>query len=182
MKGIVFTELIDLVEDKFGLEVADKIIQASQLKSGGSYTNTGTYDHQEVLSLVTHLSQEVNVPVRDLVMVFGSHLAQVFANSYGGFFENTDLFSFLKAIDNHIHVEVKKLYPDAELPKFTYEEKGDHQLVLHYESTRPFADLAEGLILAVSQHFKEEIDLKTSQVDGQDASTHRIFEVTKKAA
>jgi hypothetical protein len=34
MKGIVFTEFLDLVEDKFGLEVLDKIITQSNLESG----------------------------------------------------------------------------------------------------------------------------------------------------
>ena len=29
MKGIVFTEFLDLVEDKFGLEMVDKIISQS---------------------------------------------------------------------------------------------------------------------------------------------------------
>ena len=32
MKGIIFTEFLDLVEDKFGLEMADKIITASNFR------------------------------------------------------------------------------------------------------------------------------------------------------
>ena len=33
MKGIVFTEFLELVEDKFGLETVDEIINNSDLKS-----------------------------------------------------------------------------------------------------------------------------------------------------
>ena len=32
MKGIVFTEFLDLVEDKFGLEMVDNIITASDFR------------------------------------------------------------------------------------------------------------------------------------------------------
>lgn len=56
MKGIVFTEFLELVEDKFGLEMVDKIISSSELESGGIYTSVGTYSFSEMLQLLQHLS------------------------------------------------------------------------------------------------------------------------------
>ncbi|MBT8311465.1 MAG: hypothetical protein HKP23_01335, partial [Flavobacteriaceae bacterium] len=38
MKGIVFTEFLEMVEDKFGLEVVDTIIEKAELPSEGVYT------------------------------------------------------------------------------------------------------------------------------------------------
>ena len=35
MKGIVFTEFLEMVEEKFGLEVVDYIIESSELASEG---------------------------------------------------------------------------------------------------------------------------------------------------
>jgi hypothetical protein len=58
MKGIVFTEFLDLVEAKFGLETVDEIIEKSDLKSKGVYTSIGTYDFSEMLSLITNLSEK----------------------------------------------------------------------------------------------------------------------------
>ena len=52
MKGIVFTEFLDLVESKFGLAMVDKIILQSQLESNGSYTSIGTYKFSEMLQLL----------------------------------------------------------------------------------------------------------------------------------
>ena len=49
MKGIVFSEFIELVEDKFGFEMADDIIEKSNLPSGGAYTLEGRCDHYELL-------------------------------------------------------------------------------------------------------------------------------------
>ena len=41
MRGIVFTEFLALVEDKFGLEMVDRIIFQSNLASEGAYTTIG---------------------------------------------------------------------------------------------------------------------------------------------
>ena len=47
MKGVVFTEFIEMVEDKFSADIADQIIEEADLPSGGVYTSVGTYDHAE---------------------------------------------------------------------------------------------------------------------------------------
>jgi hypothetical protein len=47
----------------------------------------------------------------------------LFAERYPALFENvSEPFAFLKNIDNYIHVEVRELYPDAELPRFYHEQ------------------------------------------------------------
>ena len=66
MKGIVFTEFLDLVEEKFGLEMVDDIINSSDLLSGGAYTSIGTYDFAEMHQLITHLSANTDIPINDL--------------------------------------------------------------------------------------------------------------------
>lgn len=168
MKGLVFKELIEMVEDKFGEEMAEMIIEKSKLPSGGAYTSIGTYDHQEILDLVVSLSRESSIPIGDLVKTFGKYLATRFAKLYADFFKHDSAMDFLKTVDGIIHVEVKKLYPEAELPKFTYEEPNEKQLIMQYESSRPFALLAEGLILGFIEHFDEKINLKAEDTsDGK---------------
>ena len=55
MKGIVFTEFLDLVEERFGLEMVDAIISQSKLESKGVYTSIGTYSFSELLQLLQNL-------------------------------------------------------------------------------------------------------------------------------
>jgi len=57
MKGIVFNEFIEMVEDKFGEDMVDDIIDESDLPSGGAYTTVGTYDHGELVTMVVKLSE-----------------------------------------------------------------------------------------------------------------------------
>ena len=182
MKGIVFAEFIELVEDKFGFDMADEIIEEANLPSGGAYTSVGTYDHQEMLELVTHLSQKTGIPAEDLVKTFGEHLLGRFTEGYPMFFENvSSCFEFLDTIENKVHVEVKKLYPEAELPTFDSEIISDHQMRLTYTSKRPFSALAYGLIKGSATYFNEQIEIEMDDQSTEDL-TLVVFHLNKTAA
>ncbi|MEQ8908539.1 MAG: heme NO-binding domain-containing protein [Vicingaceae bacterium] len=161
MKGIVFTEFLEMVEDKFGLLTLDKVVEENKLASGGAYTAVGTYDHAEMVLLVTNLSKEVNVPVGDLLEVYGKHFFDVLLQSYPSFFQGVkSAFQFLSSIENHIHVEVLKLYPDAELPSFDISQVDDKTLKMVYHSERKLAAFAKGLIEGCIAYFKEDIQVE----------------------
>lgn len=166
MKGIVFTEFLEFVEDHHGILVVDKIINNSDLKSGGIYTTVGTYEHHEIVQLVTQLSSELNIDINTLLGVYGEHFFNVLLNSYPSFFDSqTDCFDFLSTVDNYIHPEVLKLYHDAELPRFYVEEKTDKDLVLIYSSERGMYTFAEGLMKGCLAHFKDESEIKSTLLD-----------------
>ncbi len=65
MKGIVFTEFIDLVEEKFGCEIVDNIINNSNLSTNGDYTAIWTYNFSEMLSLHRNLNKETGIAIND---------------------------------------------------------------------------------------------------------------------
>lgn len=168
MKGIVFTEFLDMVEAEFGLETADKIIMDSKLASNGAYTAIGTYDHNEMGQLVTNLSKITGESVPNLLSAFGQYLFGRFVKGFPQFFTNVKgTFPFLLEIENHIHVEVKKLYPDAELPSFDTVLKGN-QLSMVYKSERRLSDLAEGLILGCIAYFNEKITVNKEDLSNGD--------------
>jgi len=160
MKGVVFTEFLGMVEDAFSAEMVDDIIDDAHLPSGGAYTAVGTYSHDEMVAMVVALSQRSGMPVPDLVRAFGQHLFGRFVQAYPAFFDGaSSAFQFLSGIEDIIHAEVLKLYPDAELPRFEVEHHDDQRLILLYHSPRHFEDLAEGLMLGCISHFGEPIRL-----------------------
>jgi hypothetical protein len=182
MKGIVFTEFLEMVENKYSPEVADRIIETSNLSSGGAYTSVGTYDHAEFIQLVTRLSAETKVPVPDLVREFGRYLFTRFHLKYSNFFNHIPgAFAFLARIENYIHVEVRKLYSDAELPRFEIKQTDPQHMELTYKSSRPFADLAEGLILGCIEHFKENIQAKREDISNSPGETSVRFDLVKQS-
>ncbi|MDE1207618.1 heme NO-binding domain-containing protein [Tenacibaculum larymnensis] len=171
MKGIVFTEFLDLVEDKFGIEMVDKIIEQSELDSGGVYTAIGTYKFSEMLQLLENLSNNTGVSIDDLLLVYAEHFFSVIEDSYPGLLATyNDPIEMLSSIEDHIHVEVKKIYPDAELPTFLVEEKSENSLVMLYKSSRAMHHFGLGLMNKTFEHFNSsaEIILEKIKNDGTE--------------
>ena len=170
MKGIVFTEFLDMVEKEFGYEVVDKIIEASTLDSGGVYTAVGTYHHSEVVQLLTNLSLETETAADILLKKFGAYLFDTFLSQYPQFFEAHErAFDFLESIDSHIHVEVKKLYPAATLPRFDTSVNEEGQMVMIYQSERKMGSLALGLIEKSMSHYNEASKIEVNHLN-EDAT------------
>ncbi len=176
MKGLLFCEFIEFVEEQLGEESAQEIIDASKLESEGAYSRVGFYDYQELILLLTNTASHSGKEAGDLLQGFANHLFKVFKRDYSPFFENVDSAAeMLKTIDDHIHVEVKKLYPDAELPRFFYEEKGD-ELHLFYESPRPLAGVAHALINACLQFFEDKQTLKSYSISEDQKQANFIIQ------
>lgn len=145
-----------MVEQQSGYALVDSLLLTADLPSGGAYTSAGTYPSCEMANLVTLLSQRTNRTVPDVLREFGRYLFQTFVIGYQHFIVAApDAFSFLSSVHDYIHVEVKKLYKDAELPHFTIERPDSHTLRMVYESNRKMADLAYGLIEGTLAHYGE---------------------------
>lgn len=158
MKGVVFTEFLDMVETRFGAQCVEEIIDNSNLPSGGMYTAVGTYSHEEMVALVQALSSQSKLSVAALLKIYGEHLFGRFAALYPMFFlDQTDAIDFLAGIEDVIHTEVKKLYPDAQLPRFEVLHKSTERLELLYISAHQFEDLAEGLIAGCINYFGQAL-------------------------
>jgi len=130
--------------------------------------------------MVTALSERTKTPIGDLVQTFGTFLFGSFVKTYPHALtgaENT--FEFLEHVEEYIHLEVQKLYPDAELPRFVCTHDGPDRFTLQYISTRPFARLCYGLIEGCIQHFNERISIEMQDA-AADGST--LFVLTRSAS
>ena len=178
MKGVIFTELLELVEDQFGYEVVDKMISEAALENGGAFTSIGTYDHGDLLKMVVSLSNQLGVEVPVLVKTFGKHLFKTFSKKHASKIAGMNsAFELIEKVESFIHVEVRKIYPDAQLPTFEYEYLDEDTLIVKYRSERPFADVCEGLMEQCIEHFGEEISI--SRTDIEPAGTATDFMLKK---
>lgn len=156
MKGIVFTEFLELVEVKFGLNVVNQIIDGCELESQGIYTSVGTYSHRDMFKMVAKLSELKDIPVPDLLEIYGKYFFDVLSRTYPQFMDQPNSFLFLGSIDNYIHPEVLKLYPEAELPSFHAKNNGEGEMTLLYKSSRKMSDFAIGLIKGALDYYGEK--------------------------
>jgi len=158
MKGLVFTEFFEMVEEQLGFELVDKLIERTKLATDGAYTTVGTYDHKELLALVGNLHNLTGTSVNDLLATYGEYLFPKLITISPVVSERFDsCFEMVAAVNDVIHAEVLKLYPDAELPHFGLVKWTETDLVVTYTSCRPFAYLARGLIIGCARHFEEQV-------------------------
>ena len=83
--------------------------------------------------------------------------------------------------DFGIPVEVRKLYPEAELPSFQCDTSRPGSMRLTYQSTRPFAPLAEGLLRGCLSHYGEVADVDVEDLSA-GAGTAARFLITHRDA
>jgi len=157
MKGQMFTGWIEWVENNYSDDIADAMIERANLPHSGVYTAVGTYDHEEFVQLLTALIAETGDDLVSVVHRFGIDLFTVLVSSHAGITAGIgDAFSMLERVEGHIHEEVLKLYPQAQVPSVKA-ERTDYGMRLVYDSPRPFAELAAGLIMGCGQYFGEPL-------------------------
>ncbi|MFY0606777.1 MAG: heme NO-binding domain-containing protein [Cyclobacteriaceae bacterium] len=176
MKGVVFTEYLEFVENSFGYDMVDELMNSCELESGGIYTAVGSYEFTELVQLLIKTCELSKKDPDFLLRKFGWHLFDYFTKGYPQFFATASTsFDVLSALDSTIHPEVLKLYPDAELPKFDIEKKGGDTLVMVYKSSRKMSDFAEGLIEACMHHFEEKGTIQTEKLDANGETVRFII-------
>lgn len=179
MKGIVFTEFLDMVEKKFGIEVVDHIINESKLQSDGVYTSVGTYDFVEMQSLLINLSKKVDIPLDDLIYNYGLYFFNVLTSVHPGIFAlYRDPIELLSSIENHIHVQVRKLYPGAELPTFKIEKKNEDHLEILYFSERAMYMFAKALMEKTFEHYDQGSEIRLEKIENNGTKVR--FVISKK--
>ena len=89
----------------------------------------------------------------------------------------TDPMELISSIENHIHVEVKKIYPDAELPSFEIKEKTANSLIMIYRSSRAMHHFGLGLMKKTFEYFNVSSEIKLKKLNPQ--GTRVEFNISK---
>jgi hypothetical protein len=178
MLGLVFTELLEMVEAKHSLAMVDALIAEVSPASGGAYTSVGTYPAEELGALVGAYAKHTGQSPVEVLQSFGEHLVGPFARRYPALFTRSrGTIDFLESVDAYIHLEVRKLYPAAELPTFQITREGDASLTMHYRSRRALGDLAVGIMRGVARHYGETITIERTRATS--AGTEERFVVRR---
>ena len=166
MLGIVFTSLIDMLEEKVSPEFADDVILEAQLENDGAYTAIGYYPFEDMQRLLAILVDKTGKSANELLYDFGIFLFGKLGSAHGDVLANTSgILDMLAHLDDDIHVQVKKLYPDADLPRFSVLSRTDTTMKLQYYSERELFALAEGLMDAAADFYGAKIQRETVKTD-----------------
>ncbi|MCW8329917.1 heme NO-binding domain-containing protein [Photobacterium sp. SDRW27] len=164
MKGIIFTEFLDIVEDSFGLEVCQEMLELAN--DDGVYTAVGSYDHNDLVKLIISLGKVTGISTETLQEIYGE---AVFPRLYRTLPKldkfQQDTFSFIKSVEEHIHTEVKKLYPDATPPHFDFLSETKSHMLMDYKSARCMSHVCKGLIKGCAKHFHQNVQITMEPIN-----------------
>ena len=167
MKGILFTDFVDFVERELPAAAGHLGTEA--------YSPLGTYPEEDLLMLATRAADAAGKPVDEVLRRYGAHLFRTLATLYPVFVDGVgSALDLLAGIETSVHGEVKKLYPDAEFPRFEVRAPAPGQLELLYRSRRPMADVAEGMIRGCIAWFGDHVDLDRQDIDPADGRAARF--------
>ncbi len=164
MKGIIFNLLEGVVVEDQGDDAWDDVLDDAGLH--GAYTSVGSYPDGELLCLLGQVHGLTNNDSAAKLTWFGRRSMPMLADRYPVFFEgHRTTVEFLSTLNDIIHTEVRKLYPDADVPTFDFSNAmsdpvtGRTGLSLGYQSARKLCALAEGFIEGAAAQFGESVTI-----------------------
>ena len=158
MKGIIFNLAEEVIVAAHGEDAWDGLLDASGLD--GAYTSLGSYPDDDLVKLVQAGSEALGVPPDVVVRSIGEGAMPLLAERFPAFFEgHASCRTFLLTLNDIIHSEVRKLYPGALTPEFSFEAPQPDVVLVRYESPRRLCALAEGFILGAGRHYGERVDI-----------------------
>ena len=175
MKGIILNLVEEAIVAEHGDNTWDSILETSGLD--GAYTSLGNYPDDDLERLVAAGSETLAVQPRDLNRHLGELAIQGLAERYPHYFSpHGGTVAFLLTLDDVIHTEVRKLYPESAPPDFWFDAPIANELVVHYRSERRLCALAEGMIVGAAAHYEEQASIahESCMFDGADHCTLRV--------
>jgi len=179
-EGLGFTTFYEYCEQAFDEDLLDDVIEEAGVPNDGAYTSVGTYPFEQMVALISALCRQTGRPMPEILHNFGRFCFGKWVAYSPDFFRNKQLFDVLASIDHFHEHEVRKLYPDAELPSFKVIARTDDRLTLRYDSCKPLADLAAGVIAGASNYLLTPVSIERSV--GQDPGGDYVrFDIAKAA-
>jgi hypothetical protein len=160
MKGVVFNLLESFVCESFGPDAYDTVLSRCQLSTKEPFVGPGTYPDSDLYAIAGAAAQLAGLPLADALRAFGRycfpHLAVMVPKLATG---HADAASFLKSVDKVIHMEVRKLYPQALTPTFTCIDERPGKFIVRYRSERKLCAFMEGLLEGTGVYFQTRIHI-----------------------
>ena len=177
MKGIINKGIQDLVEERFGREAWEQILERAGCNEL-FFTLGRDYPYESTLSLVTAVSEFSGMPVEQVMEEYGRYIVpRTLKENYPTYFAlcGDSARNFLLNMDR-VHDNVTRSMPGANPPRFDFDELPDGRILMHYRSERKLCPVLKGLIKGVGDCFGQELEVKETSCmhRGDDRCTMEV--------
>lgn len=161
MKGVIFTELIEMIENLMGLKITNEIIEDAGLENQGAYTAAGTYPYQDLVKLMESLSKHSSTSKEKLLWSYGEYLFYRLTEEYAKkLSESPNAFDFIQQLEQIISMEILKYNPRVSQFMVRVIQQDKNTLEVLYDSEKRISQLIEGALAACIKSFPENISLE----------------------
>ena len=155
MKGVLFNVVEAVITELDGADAWDDVLDASGVS--GAYTSLGDYPDGELSALVVATAARFKLSTDAVLVVAGRqgfrHLVAHHPELVSPY---RDVLGLVADLNDVIHPEVRKLYPEATPPMFVSTPL-DHGVVLEYRSSRGLCRLVEGLLQGAADYYGQTV-------------------------
>jgi hypothetical protein len=129
-----------------------------------TFASDGSYPDAVLRKLVAAVAKRAQQTPGEALQWFGRHAMPLLALQYPTFFATqSSTRSFILTLNEIIHPEVRRLYPGADVPNFTFDTSVPDELTLGYQSPRKLCALAHGFIEGAADHYGETVEVEQSE-------------------
>lgn len=161
MKGVIARCLSDLVQEKFGKDKWEKILETSGLSPNTLFAVTADIPDEAVMNVLKNTCSVLGITHNQAADAFGDYWVNTYAPKiYKSYYAGKQSAREMLLKMDDVHTLVTKNIANAHPPRFEYEWSNDKTLVMHYKSSRGMIDFLVGLIKGVGRYFKEDLKVR----------------------
>ncbi len=176
MYGLVNQAVQDLVVSAFGEDKWNQIKARAEVPVE-SFARMDPYPDELTYRMVAAASEVLGMSPDDVLVAFGKYWVLFTGREgYGPMFAaaGSSLREFLFNLDN-LHARVGQNLAQLVPPSFSFDSLDGGRLRMHYYSERKgLCPMVKGLVMGLSEHFKEPIDIQ-HPVCSRDGAEHCEF-------
>jgi methyl-accepting chemotaxis protein len=175
MKGTVVSSWMESCRQLFGDHVVNDALTSYQLAQDHIFSPLEDISDSTATGLVDYIGNNIGKSHQEIWQIMGEENIKTFSRNYPGFFRHESAYQFLKSM-NDVHAIVMRRFKGAVPPGLDMKPISSHESMFIYRSKRGMGDYLAGLIIGVSNFFKEKIDVTVVQKSADEIHLKLTFE------
>jgi hypothetical protein len=166
MKGVIAVCLANLIQEKFGKDKWQDILETSGLPRTTFFMPSTDLDDAVVMKVVESTCKVLNLTLQQAADAFGDYWVNDYAPKiYKAYYRGkNNARDFLLNMDK-VHQTVTERIANANPPQFEYQWQDAKTLIMIYISKRGMIDFLVGLVKGVGKHFNEDLQITKLSAD-----------------
>ena len=159
IKGTVVATWIITARNMWGADLIGKAMEHVGWARDRIIMPTEDINDTEVRAFITYLVKPLGKTEDEIWLIIGKDNVKSFFNVYPAFFQQENLYSFLRSMYD-VHVVVVKRILGAKPPEILINPISEYEAVLSYRSKRGMFGYLKGVLAGAAEHFKENIAME----------------------